>query len=135
MLCGVHGVELHAEADAFAISGEDVVQESSDLLWTMDVQVGSPAQKRHGTDEAWQSKDVVTMVVGDEDVPDACHGEFHALHLYLCSFSAVYHEVFGAEIHYLCCGQVLQGGFGRAASQYVYSECFHRDVFWILVVW
>ena len=31
MLCGVHGVELHAEADAFAISGEDVVQESAVL--------------------------------------------------------------------------------------------------------
>ena len=112
MLGGIHGKELHAEVYPLAIGGEDATEETFYLLRPMDVQTGCTTQESHGADETRQTKHVIAMVVGDEDVSDACHSQPHALHLHLCSFAAVYHEVLRAEIHNLCCGHVSECGLG-----------------------
>ena len=65
------------------------------------MQIGCPSQQGHCADKARQAKNVVAVIMGNEDVSYARHRQTHLLHLNLCPFSTIYHVVFASDIYYL----------------------------------
>ena len=127
MLTCVNRMEDDFVANLSIVDVLQEVEQFAHLLRSVDVQFGSPSQQVHGTNQARQSEDVVSVIVADEDVSDVCHRKPHHLHLCLCSFATVYHEVFAPHVKYLRGWLVVCRWLCRATTEYIQFEV-HKQV-------
>ena len=70
------------------------------------------AEQRHGGQQPWKSETVVAVQMAYENVIEARELEFHAPHLHLCAFAAVYHEEVVAYVEHLRRWHVSQADCG-----------------------
>ncbi len=122
----IDGMEEHFVLNLGIVSAHEELEQFAHLLRAVYVELGSTAQQVHRAYQSRQSEDVVTMVVADEDMSDAHHGEPHPLHLSLHALATIYHEEFAPHVQDLRGGLVACGGLGRAATQYVQFEIQNR---------
>jgi hypothetical protein len=86
------------------------VDKIANLQRTMNMKFGCSSKQIHRPDETGKSKNMVTMVMTDEDMTDVHHGEAHLLHLRLHTFATVNHEEFASDVQYLR-GWLMTGGW------------------------
>ena len=122
----IDGMEEHFVLNLGIVSAHEELEQFAHLLRAVYVELGSTAQQVHRAYQSRQSEDVVAMVVADEDMSDAHHGEPHPLHLSLHALATIYHEEFAPHVQDLRGGLVACGGLGRAATQYVQFEIQNR---------
>lgn len=122
----IDGMEEHFVLNLGIVSAHEELEQLAHLLRPVNVELGSTAQQVHRAYQSRQSEDVVTMVVADEDMSDAHHGEPHPLHLSLHALATIYHKEFAPHVQDLRGGLVACGGLGRAATQYVQFEIQNR---------
>ena len=116
VLMYINRMKNHIVTDIGIKGLQQIVDKITYLQRTMYVQFGCSSEQIHCPDESGKSKNMVAMIMTDEDMADVHHGESHLLHLSLYSLTTIYHEEFASNVQYLRGRLMASGWFGRATS-------------------
>ena len=91
---------------SFAIYFHHHVEELFQFLRSMYMQLCRSAKQGHCAYQSWESEDMVSMIVTDEDVTNFQHAKSMPLHSYLHTFTAIDHVILASHFQYLCGGKM-----------------------------